>query len=238
MRLYRNYRPEVQGTIVLAARAPYLRRLAAIAMPVEREAVIVDLGCGDGSLLQILAERGYENVSGVDASPSQVALARDAGLSVQEANVLDWLHEAPDAWAHVIVAFDVLEHFTKSESLQLLDDAHRVLRPGGTLVVHVPNASSIFSARVRYADCTHEQAFTRESLTQLFRAAGFAAGKCYEDTPVVHGFWSACRWILWKCARGLLRFYWAIETGDSGSEAIFSQNLLAVTRRNERAENV
>jgi len=45
---------------------------------------------------------------------------------------------------------------------------------------------------------------------------------------VPHGLKSAVRWALWRCIRGLLRLYLAAETGDTGRDAIFSENLLAV----------
>ena len=77
-------------------------------------------------------------------------------------------------------------------------------------------------------DFTHELAFTRTSLAQLLLSSGFSKVSCFEDQPVVHGIKSAARWMLWKVFRNLLRLYVAAETGDSGRDAVFSQNLLAV----------
>ena len=75
----------------------------------------------------------------------------------------------------------------------------------------------------------NELAFTRESLSQLYLSCGFSHLHCYEDDPVVHGLKSAVRYVvIWKGMRGLLRLYLAAETGDTGREAIFSRNLLAV----------
>lgn len=104
----------------------------------------------------------------------------------------------------------------------------RVLRVGGRWIIHTPNGESPFGGRVRYGDLTHENAFTRESLSQLCHVCGFSEIRCFEDAPVVHGVKSAVRYVAWKTLRGLLRLYLAAETGDGGRAAIFSQNLLAV----------
>jgi hypothetical protein len=82
--------------------------------------------------------------------------------------------------------------------------------------------------RIRYGDFTHELCFTRTSLSQLLLSSGFQQANCFEDQPVPHGMKSAVRWALWKVFRNLLRLYVAAETGDSGHNAVFSQNLLCV----------
>ena len=48
------------------------------------------------------------------------------------------------------------------------------------------------------------------------------------DHAGAHGIKSAARWALWKVFRSFLRLYLAVETGDSGRDAIFSQNLICV----------
>ena len=97
-----------------------------------------------------------------------------------------------------------------------------------TWIIHVPNGESPFGGRSRFGDFTHEQAFTRGSLTQLLLASGFATVACYEDAPAAHGAKSRLRALLWRLIRLALRLYLAVETGDTGRNAIFSQNLLAV----------
>ena len=131
----------------------------------------------------------------------------------------------------VITAFDIIEHLTKSELLHLADEVYRTLAPGGRWIIHAPNAEGLLGSRIRYADLTHEQAFTRESVEQLARAAGFRSSQCFEDAPIAHGLKSVARLFLWKVARLLLRLFFMAETGDTGRNAIFSQNLLALMRK-------
>ena len=210
----------------------YLHRLVRRHFPLDRDAAILDLGCGHGSLIYHARRAGYGNIVGVDRSPQQVAEARRLGIEgVIEGDILDYLGSTRDASQDVVVTFDVIEHFTRQELLPFVDEVQRVLKPGAHWIIHTPNGESPLSNRIRYGDLTHEQAFTRTSLGQLLLASGFTSLECYEDTPVIHGLASALRFVAWKSIRGMLRFYLAAETGNSGASAIFTQNLLAVAVR-------
>lgn len=216
----------------LAPRAPSLRRLVRAHFPADRQAAVLDLGCGHGALLHFAREAGYTNLCGVDGSPQQVEAAQRLGIEgVLEGDLRDYLASQADASLDVVVAFDVIEHFTREELLPFVDEVHRVLKPGGRWIIHVPNGESPFGGRMRYGDLTHEVAFTRTSLAQLLLSSGFTDVRCFEDSPVVHGAKSALRWLLWKGIRGLLRLYIAAETGDASNVHIFSQNLLAVATK-------
>jgi SAM-dependent methyltransferase len=176
---------------------------------------------------------GYKRATGVDRAEEQVRAARDLGIAgVEQGDVMSALATTATGSVDVVVAFDLLEHFTKDELIPLVDEVHRVLRPGGRWIVHVPNAEAPFGARIRYGDYTHELAFTRFSIAQLLRASGFVNVQCYEDNPVPHGIKSALRLLLWKVIRAGLLLYLAIETGAFDRGAVFSQSLLAVADRN------
>lgn len=193
---------------------------------------MLDLGCGHGALLHFAREAGYTSLQGVDGSSQQVEAARRLGIAgVEEGDLRAVLSAQPDVSLDVVVAYDVIEHFTRDELLPFVDEVRRVLKAGGRWIIHVPNAESPFFGAVRYGDLTHEMAFTRNSLAQLLLASGFSEVSCFEDEPVVHGGKSALRWMLWKGIRSLLRLYVAVEAGDAGGAQIFSRNLLAVARK-------
>lgn len=246
-RIYANYvqareKPLAPRALAgLVPRAPYLRKLIRTHFPADKDAVIIDLGCGHGALIHFARETGYHNVRGVDGSAEQVAAAERLGIEgVEEGDVAEALHNTSDASQDVVIAFDLIEHFTKAEVIPLVDEVFRVLKPGGRWIVHVPNAEGPFGARIRYSDFTHELAFTRTSLDQLLRASGFARVDCFEDRPVPHGLKSFVRAGLWNVIRVQLLFYTAVETGVFDRKAAFSQNLLAVAMKAplEAVENV
>lgn len=211
------------------SRATGLRLIVRRHFPSDRDARILDIGCGHGALIYFAREGGYRNVRGVDGSLEQIAAAQNLGIEgIEQKDIFDALKLQDNDSLDMAIVFDVIEHFTRDELIPLVDELRRVLKPGGRLLVHVPNGEALFSGRMRYWDITHEMAFTRTSLGQLFLASGFSSVDCFEDEPAVHGLKSAARWMLWKIFRLLLRLYIAAETGDGSREHIFSQNLLAV----------
>ncbi len=62
------------------------------------------------------------------------------------------LQDTPNASLDVVIAFDVIEHFTKTEMISLVDEVHRVLKPSGRWVIHMPNAESPFGSRILFGD--------------------------------------------------------------------------------------
>lgn len=239
-RIYRGYvtqrdaplaPPDLAG---LAPRLPYLCRLVARHFPQDKSCTVLELGCGYGALLHVLQEEGYENVRGVDGAPEQVAAANRLGIrGVEQGDLMAALTATLSGSVDVVVAFDVIEHFTKDELIPLVDAVCRVLKPGGRWIIHVPNGESPFGNRIRYGDLTHEQAFTRASLNQLLRSSGFDDVACLEDRPIPHGVKSAIRAALWRVIRVGLLTYIAVETGGFDRAAVFSQNLLAVAQKRQ-----
>lgn len=213
----------------LEPRGYLLKRIIRRHFPSDKDAAIIELGCGYGAMIHFARLLGYRNIIGVDRSPQQVAEAQRLGIEgVRECDLLSTLQAAPVGSYEAVVAFDVIEHFRKDEVLTLVDEVCRVLRPGGRWIIHTSNGESPFFGRIRYGDLTHEVAFTHVSITQLLKTSGFSRVRCYEDAPIPHGVKSALRWLFWKIIRLGLRFYLAVETGELGRDAIFSQNFLAV----------
>src|SRR6266550_451280 len=96
-----------------AHRVHYLRRMINKVVPPNPAIRIIDLGCGSGSILRVLAEKGYRSLLGVDVSQEQASLARNyPGVTVVNADLREFLANAPDGAYDVVIAFDVLEHFT------------------------------------------------------------------------------------------------------------------------------
>jgi len=100
---------------------------------------ICDLGCGSGFLASRLAARSF-SVTGVDASDVLLASAAKHHASDKVTFVRGVIGELPPialaGTFDVVVSSDVIEHLL--QPAQLIRDAHRLLRPGGRLVVGTP----------------------------------------------------------------------------------------------------
>jgi SAM-dependent methyltransferase len=213
----------------LERRRAYLDALVQRHFPADRSAAVLDLGCGHGAILWAARRAGYTNLTGIDASPEQVAAAKRLGIEgVRQQDLHEGLASLPPASLDVVILFDLFHYFDRPEQIAIIDAVHRVLKPGGRWILHVPNGEALFAARMRYWDYLASGAFTHASIAQVLLASGFREVKSYEDQPIPHGIKSWGRLVLWKAIRGVSRLVLAAETGDTGRDAIFSQCLLAV----------
>jgi SAM-dependent methyltransferase len=232
-RLFDYYVSSGQATAdpatALSSRRASHEKLIRHHFPPEREIQGIDLGCGFGALLHFAHRAGYRNLRGVDTSREQVELAAELGIEgVSLGDLREALVKLPDASQDLVVTTDVLEHVPKDQLVSLVDEVHRVLRPGARWIIRTPNGESPMAGRIRYGDLTHELAFTRLSLNSLLLASGFSRMDCFEASPVRKGALGTIRWVIWKVIRASLRAYLAVESGEHRPEFIFTQNLLAV----------
>jgi SAM-dependent methyltransferase len=183
-------------------------------LPNSPAARILDVACGGGRLLHFFKTRGYSQVTGVDISPQQIALARQVTSDVHQEDVLRFLEEHPRSF-DLISGLDIIEHFHKDEALRFLDACHVALHVGGRLVLQTPNAQSPCCAYYRYGDFTHEICFSPDSLLRLLKLCGFSRSEAREQGPVPWGYSasSTVRSALWLGIRGGLWLYNLAETG-------------------------
>jgi 2-polyprenyl-3-methyl-5-hydroxy-6-metoxy-1,4-benzoquinol methylase len=208
---------------------PVWKSYFGLSLPEDKEAVILDAGCGNGGFVYFLLSQGYNQTVGVDISREQIEEAKRLGIhNALCADLLDFLEEKKKIY-DAIFARDVIEHFTKDELLELLESFFHALKSGGRLIIQTPNLESPFGTGYRYSDFTHEVGFTRTSLAQVLRVIGFHELSFYPTGPVPKGLKSTVRFLLWKLIEGTLRFYMLVETGSS--QGIFTQNLIAVARK-------
>jgi SAM-dependent methyltransferase len=222
-RLYSNYGHDFQDAGETFDREGALRWSRAIAYhlrgwtPERKDARILDLACGAGRLLFFFSERGYKDLTGVDISPDQVALARQVTPNVKQESVLDHLENNPDSY-DLITGYDIVEHFHKDEVLRFIDGCLSALRPGGRVILQTPNADSPWGTMHRYNDFTHEVCFNPNALTRLLRVAGFCNIEAREAGPVPRGssLTSSLRYLVWQLIRAGLRIWNLAETGAAG----------------------
>jgi ubiquinone/menaquinone biosynthesis C-methylase UbiE len=158
------------------------RHLKALARTGNR---LVDLGCGTGDDVRVLAREGFRTV-GLDFAWNALTFARDMysrGLYVQadlRARHLPFVDASFDA----VIARCALHYFTLKETERIFVEVARVLVPGGAFAF-VVNSSKMAQKRMRYEYKTHKvleprtirfadgvvrHFFTRPELARLLRA--------------------------------------------------------------------
>lgn len=141
---------------------------------------VLDVGCASGGLLALLADRASYR-AGIELSPSAAAEAARVADHVVQGSVEE--ADLPEESFDVVVLADVLEHLVDPEGA--LERASRWARPGGAVIVSVPNIAH-WAARLTVLrghwradesgtfDATHLRFFTLDRLRALMETAALS----------------------------------------------------------------
>jgi SAM-dependent methyltransferase len=122
----------------------YARKLRWVDEAIEsipKDAKILDVGAGEGALVERYLERGWD-ILGVDSAYESPQVKRADLLSLPfESGAFD-----------AALCLDVLEHLDLLDQARALGEIARVLKPGGRLLLSVPNLAHLHS-RIRFLLC-------------------------------------------------------------------------------------
>lgn len=200
-------------------------------LPKNRDARIVDLGCGYGALVKVLEEWEYTKVSGVDISEDQIRTAHDVlGLtSVEKGDALELL-EQNDEMYDVIFAIDLIEHLPLTPQIDLLNAVRSRLSPEGILILQVPNGLCPLSPNF-HGDITHKRAYSPQSISQALRIAGFKCIEVKAVPPVFAGIGRSARALLWYSFLWPLILTYCLVAFGTTHGGIYTPNLIASAKR-------
>lgn len=199
-------------------------------LPEDRDARILVVSCGPGYFVNLLAERGYRNVVGIDSFPEKVELAKQRGLNCRVARIFAFLRDSEGSW-NAIVAEQELNHLTKSEIVAFLEEAREKLVPGGVLVAHAINgASPLTGSESRAGNFDHFCSFTEYSFRQVMEHTGFTDIRVFPLNLYV--FWTnPLNYVAWLIDRINSAFF-AFQFKLVGKSArIFTKKIGAAGRR-------
>lgn len=183
--------------------------LADVLTEVSGPATILDIGCGDGFATGVAAQRNPgHHFAGLDWSAASLAAARQRGVAVLRAGLDTPSLPIRPASVDVVVMSEVIEHLVDTDSA--IEAAHRVLKPGGSLLLSTPNLAAWYNRGLLAAGIQpvfsevslrgvfgrpgsqvagHLHMFTRRALVEFLTAYGFTsakvAGARYHDVPAV-----------------------------------------------------
>jgi SAM-dependent methyltransferase len=145
---------------------------------------VLDLGCGRGEFLELLREAGIE-ARGVESNLHVVQEDRARGLPVEHGDLLGFLAAQKDGSCGGVFAAQVAEHLPPAALQRMLKESHRVLRPGGVLLLETVNPRSVVAlVEVYNRDLTHERPLHPDTLSFLAAAAGFTEVRVELRSPV------------------------------------------------------
>lgn len=142
------------------------------ALPIDKKARILDIGCGLGSFMVFLKNEGYENVYGIDISDEAYLQGQKNNLKVSK--IEDILNFNPEEKFDFFYMNHVLEHIEKDKIIPTLTHIYEnLLTPTSKGLVIVPNAQSNTGSYWAFEDFTHSTLFTSGSLLYVLKSAGF-----------------------------------------------------------------
>lgn len=154
-------------------------------LPKDKNARILDFGCGQGHQLLSLWCAGYRNIEGVEITKEQFEKAKKLSAGCVQIKHMDgkvFLSDKNQVY-NLVILNDVLEHIPKNEAVPLLISIKKALVAGGTVVLRVPNMASLIAAFSYASDFTHRAGYSEFSLMYVLDQAGFHNHQFISDKP-------------------------------------------------------
>ncbi len=155
----------------------YFRGEVLPALPEDKAAHILEIGCAAGHLIRFLASIGYSNVGAIELDAQLCDVARryvgESARFIECGDAMQFLSRCQGRF-DMIIATDVIEHFTLEDGAALCRQALDALAPGGRLLLRTQNMANILGTYIRHSDLTHQMGYTEETLKRLALSSGFA----------------------------------------------------------------
>jgi len=148
---------------------------------------VLDIGSGRGEWLELLRDAGIES-SGLDQNPFFVNDCRRRGLSVVQAESIEYLSNLPAGSYYAVTAFHLIEHLDPKLLFLFGQLVFEALKPGGLLILETPNPENTEVARFKFhLDPTHYKPIPSDLLFFILDYCGFKALSVRGLHPVVTG---------------------------------------------------
>jgi SAM-dependent methyltransferase len=205
-------------------------------LSIDKNACILDFGCGFGQMVLALGRAGFLRVEGADINSEAISHLRSQQVTVYDLTTETSFYDAHEGRYDYVIMSHVLEHIPKDDIIKQLGLIRKLIKTGGALILMVPNAQSNTGCYWAYEDFTHHLLFTSGSLYYVLRGSGFSAVE-FLDVDCIAGTTSALR----RAARRffLLLYqkkvsFWNRVTGSSFHEPspkIFSYEIKCLARK-------
>lgn len=143
----------------------------------------LDLGCGRGEWLEVLAKAGIP-ARGYDWNRELVNGCGELGLNAAEGAIPQVLRTLPDESCSIISAFHLVEHISFQDLLELIDQTVRLLKTGGIAIFETPDPKNLLvSSNNFYLDPTHHHPIPSELLAFLVESRGLCEPRVIPLSP-------------------------------------------------------
>lgn len=187
---YRDFEGRFRGSrsLILARLGVYQPFLQPLMGAFQRGKAL-DLGCGRGEWLEVLVNSGFDAM-GMDLDEGMLAACHERGLPGQLGDALSALKVLPSESLVLVSAFHLVEHLPFEVVQSLVQEALRVLVPGGLLVLETPNSENLtVGTSSFYLDPSHLRPLPAALLAFVAEHTGFCRSKVVylQESADLHG---------------------------------------------------
>ncbi len=175
---YRSFEDKYRGNreLIKTRLEVYLPFIETMKLTQDRPKII-DLGCGRGEWLELLIENACD-VTGVDLDEGMLKDCIQRGFDVKQQDAIKELKSLTDNSISIVTGFHIVEHLPFEVLQSLIQEALRVLIPGGLLILETPNPENLkVASEYFYMDPTHIKPIPSNLLSFLTEYYGFSRTK-------------------------------------------------------------
>lgn len=176
-----NYSDEIENLV-----PTYVAALQPVLDSIGKGAGILEIGCGNGFILEALEAQGYEGIKGIE--PSQDAVNK-ASPRIKPHLICDIFRPGllKEQSLDFIYLFQTLDHLHDPKSF--IQECHRLLKPGGYILSFQHNVESlsarILGERSPIIDIEHIYLFSPSSIRAFFTNNGFCVQKVSKPANIL-----------------------------------------------------
>lgn len=176
---YRHFEDRFRGTRseIIERLKAYERFLTPILEISGEKPKALDFGCGRGEWLEYLTELGFD-ACGVDLDEGMLEACKAKNLKAEQGDLISYISNVQSDSVWIVSSFHVIEHIPFEMLQEFIEQAYRVLKPGGLVIFETPNAENLMvGTKQFYIDPSHNKPIPYELLAFLFEKSGFIKNK-------------------------------------------------------------
>lgn len=173
--------------------ASYLKVLNKVLTSLSKEAVILEVGCGNGFVLSALLDKGYKNLYGVEPGADAVSKADEKIKGRISSHVLKdgiYKNESFD----FVFFFQTLDHI--QDPVRFLTTCYNLLSPGGSILALNHDVESLSARLLKekspIIDIEHTYLYSKETIGKIFFKTGFVPVEIFSPNSCI-----SIKYLIW-----------------------------------------